>query len=297
MMILWLAHPAQKKFQIHPRDSGAGGRSREELSNPTLQTSSQVEFWKCLDISVLRASSLLISWSAVTGCPTSNSAEMAKAVSSVWSSEPKPACPLLISSYTTSPQSSASNFSWFSVCIQALMCCRKQFHMDIYYRLFQKSPVNSLFHSAEVTLILLHTHTTLFCLSLNLLCLASGQNPFFCLEGGWQHAFEETPRLLLGWPAGRNPAQHSLASPTLLFSFPRNMLSRRRQRLSWSRFPKEIFKQQMKFKHMQRMLELEETSQDHPDHPLALRQIQLYLQDTADRYLSHWLFPASSHRQ
>lgn len=40
------------------------------------------------------------------------------------------------------------------------------------------------------------------------------------------------------------------------------------------------------------MPELEETSEDRLDHPLALRQIQLYLQD-ADRYFSSWFSPAS----
>jgi len=51
----------------------------------------------------------------------------------------------------------------------------------------------------------------------------------------------------------------------------------------------------MKFKHTQRILELEETSGYHLDHLLAPRQIQLYLQDTVDRYLSDWFLPAYRH--
>lgn len=48
----------------------------------------------------------------------------------------------------------------------------------------------------------------------------------------------------------------------------------------------------MKFKHTQGVLELEDTSEDHLDHLLTPRQIQLYLQDAA--YLSDWFLPDSS---
>lgn len=62
--------------KIYPKDFGAGGRTREELSNLTLERPLQEEFRKCLETSVLGASPVFISKSGVTGCPTSDSAEM-----------------------------------------------------------------------------------------------------------------------------------------------------------------------------------------------------------------------------
>lgn len=170
----------------------------------------------------------------------------------------RPVHPPRTSSRIPSPQSPVSNFSLFSQRAYEPWCAAECNSIRIFTTYCFRRAKVFFFSKLQKSLSFSSPHTqTLFCLSLNLLCLAAGQNPFFCLEGGWQHAFEETPRLLLGWPAGSNPAQHSLASPSSLSLFPRNTQSWRRQRLSWSRFPEEIFKQQMKFKQTQRMLELE----------------------------------------
>ena len=107
------------QLQIHPKDSGAEGRTREELSNLTLEIPSQDEFRKCREISVLRASPAFISKSGVTGWSTSNLAEMTKActhLSGARSSKPRPVCPLPTSYHITSPQSPVSNLSLFSQC-------------------------------------------------------------------------------------------------------------------------------------------------------------------------------------
>lgn len=58
------------QLQIHPKDSGAEGRTKEELSNLTLEIPSQDEFRKCLEIMDLRASPAFISKSRITGYPT-----------------------------------------------------------------------------------------------------------------------------------------------------------------------------------------------------------------------------------
>lgn len=248
-----------------------------------------------LEIFVLTASPVFISKRGVTGCPTGSSAEMTKAwmhLSGAQGPDSSAHCIPAI----TSPHFRALFPT--SVCFHSVFnspdVLQNAIPWGYLLPIVLEEPGYFSLPNCRTTLILLQAHNSLFIVCLNLLCLASGQNLFFCLEGGWQLAFEEVPKLLFGRPAGSNPAQHSLPSHILLPSFPRNMQPQNNQRLTWSNIPEEGFKQHMKFKHTQGVLELEDTSEDHLDHLLTPRQIQLYLQDAADTYLSDWFLPASS---
>lgn len=140
------------------------------------------EFRKCPEISVLRAS-LYLFRSGAAGCRTSNSAELTEAgmnPSGAWSpallptahqqlphltSEPSPTslCP---HSVHRAPTRAGCN----SMGIITTYCLRRA---ELFF-----------FSRLQKSLSFSSTLSTLFCLSLSLLCLASGHNPDFCPDGG-----------------------------------------------------------------------------------------------------------------